>query len=49
MLGFSGELAAGGWRLRLAEPGQKLPPPEPLFKKLEEEVIARETTRQGLK
>jgi hypothetical protein len=36
-----------GWRLHLPEPGQKFPSPQPLFKKLEEEVIAEEDGRQG--
>ena len=47
MLGFEGELGAWSWegstdRMR---PGQRLPPPEPLYKKLDESVIEEESQR----
>ena len=34
-----------GWQLRLPSPGQKLLPPQPLFTKLDEEIIEQETAR----
>ncbi len=47
LLGFDGSVEEDGWRLRLLPPGQKLLPPEPLFAKLDEELIAEETERLG--
>jgi methionyl-tRNA synthetase len=47
LLGFDGSVAEDGWRLRTLSPGQKLLPPEPLFIKLDEELVAEETGRLG--
>jgi methionyl-tRNA synthetase len=47
MLGFSGKVEDEAWRLRQPEPGQKLPQPQPLFKKLDEDVVIEEAGRQG--
>ncbi|MDD5311974.1 MAG: methionine--tRNA ligase [Dehalococcoidia bacterium] len=46
-LGFEGEIQDAGWKLQLPQAGQKLPLPQPLFSKLEDEIIAEETTRLG--
>jgi len=46
-LGFKGKIADYGWRTAWPEPGQKLLPPEPLFSKLDEEVVEEETSRLG--
>ena len=46
-LGFEGDVATAGWKLSLPLPGQKLPPPEPLFVKLEEKMIKEESSRLG--
>jgi methionyl-tRNA synthetase len=48
-LGFEGKVEDDGWQLRFLSPGQKLLPPEPLFTKLDEEVVAQETERLGKK
>jgi len=44
-LGFEGNVEGDGWQLRLPQPGQKLLPPEPLFSKLDEEIVVEETAR----
>jgi methionyl-tRNA synthetase len=46
-LGFTGHIEDDGWQLVLPTPGQKLRPPEPLFSKLDEEVVAKEASRLG--
>jgi methionyl-tRNA synthetase len=46
-LGFDGSVEADGWQLREVSPGQRLLPPEPLFVKLDEGLIAEETGRLG--
>ncbi|MFA5629107.1 MAG: methionine--tRNA ligase [Dehalococcoidales bacterium] len=46
-LGFDGKVEDDGWQLRLPSPGQKLLPPQPLFTKLDEEIIEQETARLG--
>jgi len=46
-LGFEGNVEGDGWQLRLPQPGQRLLPPEPLFSKLDEELVAEETARLG--
>jgi methionyl-tRNA synthetase len=38
LLGYEGELASQGWRAQLPPPGQALPPPKPLFVKLDEKA-----------
>jgi len=47
MLGFAGDLREVGWKIQYIPPGQKLARPEPLFVKLEENIIAQETDRLG--
>jgi len=47
LLGFEGSVEEDGWQLHMPPPGQKLLPPEPLFTKLDEELIAKETGRLG--
>ncbi len=47
MLGFDGNVEDYGWQPMIPEPGQKLLPPEPLFTKLDEGLIAEETARLG--
>lgn len=47
MLGFSGNVEDCGWQPLVPKPGQKLLPPEPLFKKLDEDVVAAEISRLG--
>jgi len=46
-LGFEGNIEDDGWQLRLPPPGQCLKEPEPLFKKLDKDVIDRESARLG--
>ena len=46
-LGFKGSVADDGWQLHLPQPGQRLLPPEPLFSKLDAELVAEETARLG--
>ncbi len=47
MLGFDGNIEDYGWQLMTPKPGQKLLPPEPLFVKLDEGLVAEETARLG--
>jgi methionyl-tRNA synthetase len=47
LLGFGGSVSEGGWRLQLPIPGQKLPQPEPLFTKLDDSIVAQESSRLG--
>jgi len=47
MLGFEGSVENDGWQLRSPEPGQKLLPPQPLFSKLDDEIVEEETKRLG--
>lgn len=44
-LGFDGDVLGDGWRRRAIEPGASFPEPEPLFKKLEPEIVAEERAR----
>jgi len=46
-LGFKGSVEESGWQLQLPPAGQRLSPPEPLFPKLDEVLIAEETGRLG--
>ena len=46
-LGFDGEIEAAGWRLQPLLSGQKLPAPQPLFDKLDDSIVAEETSRLG--
>ena len=45
LLGFKGSVEEGGWNFTFPLTGQKLAPPEPLFTKLDEEVVTRETAK----
>jgi methionyl-tRNA synthetase len=45
MLGLDGPIEKAGWRWTKLEPGAKLNSPQPLFTKLEEEVIQQEINR----
>jgi len=44
-LGFDGSVDGDGWQPRLPSPGQKLLSPQPLFSKLDEELIEEEVNR----
>ena len=46
-LGFAGSVSEAGWKLQSPVPGQKLHQPQPLFVKLDDSVIARETSQVG--
>jgi methionyl-tRNA synthetase len=46
-LGFEGRVEDYGWRPTVPPPGQKLLPPQPLFTKLDEELVEAETSRLG--
>jgi methionyl-tRNA synthetase len=46
-LGFKGSVESDGWQLHLPSPGQRLLPPQPLFSKLDEGLVAEETARLG--
>ncbi len=45
LLGFEGRVEDGGWSIYRLSPGQKLAPPQPLFRKLDEEIVAEEDAR----
>jgi methionyl-tRNA synthetase len=47
LLGFKGNVKDYGWKPITPKPGQKLLPPEPLFVKLDEGLVAEETARLG--
>ncbi len=44
-LGFDGSVQEIGWRVQVLPPGQKLRQPQPLFVKLDEDIVAQETSR----
>ncbi len=46
-LGFDGSVKESGWKAQFLPPGQKLRQPEPLFVKLDEDIVAQETSRLG--
>ncbi len=46
-LGFEGNIEDCEWRWQDLPPGQKLTPPQPLFKKLDKSIIEEETARMG--
>jgi methionyl-tRNA synthetase len=48
LLGFIGDKEDAGWKLHMPSPGQKLPSPEPLFSKLDEDLVEEETSLIGL-
>ncbi|MFW6126534.1 MAG: class I tRNA ligase family protein, partial [Chloroflexota bacterium] len=45
LLGFEGALQDSGWAMLEPVPGRKLPPPEALFTKLDDSVVAEETAK----
>jgi methionyl-tRNA synthetase len=47
MMGFGGTIESDGWKLMLPTGGQKLGEPEPLFTKLDENLVDEETARLG--
>ncbi len=47
-LGFDGSVREVGWKIQFLPPGQKLRKPAPLFAKLDEDIVAKETSRLGL-
>ena len=47
-LGFDGNVQDAGWRLQMPSAGQSLKPPQVLFTKLDESVVAEEQQRMGL-
>jgi methionyl-tRNA synthetase len=46
-LGLPGTVEEAGWQALPVVPGTPLPPPEPLFLKLEDKMVAEETARLG--
>ncbi len=46
-LGFEGTIESGSWKFQLPETGQKLPPPQPLFTKLDDSIVDKEMSRLG--
>ena len=44
-LGFDGTVKEGGWKIQSLPPGQVLRQPEPLFVKLDEDIVAKESSR----
>jgi methionyl-tRNA synthetase len=46
-LGFDGSVKGGGWKIQSLPPGQKLRQPQPLFVKLDEDIVAEESRRLG--
>jgi methionyl-tRNA synthetase len=46
-LGFDGSVGELGWKIQFLPPGQKLRQPQPLFVKLDEDIVAQESNRLG--
>ena len=46
-LGFDGSVREGGWKTQLLPPGQRLRQPQPLFVKLDEDIVVEENSRIG--
>jgi len=46
-LGFDGCVEELGWKIQFLPPGQKLRQPQPLFVKLDEDIVAKESSRLG--
>jgi methionyl-tRNA synthetase len=46
-LGNEGPVEAAGWRFLRPEPGQPLAEPKPLFRKLDDDIVAEEEARLG--
>jgi methionyl-tRNA synthetase len=45
LLGFDGRVEEKGWKIQFLPPGQKLRQPQPLFVKLDEDIVAKESSR----
>jgi methionyl-tRNA synthetase len=46
-LGFDGSVKEGGWKIQILPAGQKLREPQPLFVKLDEDIVVEESSRLG--
>jgi methionyl-tRNA synthetase len=46
-LGFDGSVETKGWQVQSVVVGQKLTAPQPLFRKLDDNIIDEETSRLG--
>jgi methionyl-tRNA synthetase len=46
-LGFEGDVRDTGWEMKLPPAGRSLPPPQALFIKLEDKIVAEEMARLG--
>jgi methionyl-tRNA synthetase len=46
-LGFDGNVKEGGWKIQSLPPGQRLREPQPLFIKLDEDVVLKESSKLG--
>jgi methionyl-tRNA synthetase len=46
-LGFDGSVKEGGWKIQSLPPGQVMRQPEPLFVKLDEDIVAKESSQLG--
>jgi methionyl-tRNA synthetase len=46
-LGFDGSIETAGWQVQSPVPEQKIPEPKPLFHKLDDSIVAEETSRLG--
>jgi methionyl-tRNA synthetase len=44
-LGFDGSVKEGGWKSQFLPPGQRLREPQPLFVKLDEDIVGEENSR----
>jgi methionyl-tRNA synthetase len=44
-LGFDGSVKETGWKVQFLPPGQKLRQPQPLFVKLDEDIVAKESSQ----
>ena len=44
-LGFDGSVKEGGWKIQFLPPGQKLRQPQPLFVKLDEDIVGKESSQ----
>jgi methionyl-tRNA synthetase len=47
LLGFDGNVEKQGWKIQFLPPGQKVHQPQPLFVKLDEDIVTEETNRLG--
>jgi len=47
LLGFDGSVKEAGWKVQFLPPGQKLRQPQPLFVKLDEDIVAKESSQLG--